>query len=116
MCSVAQLHPILCDLVVCSPAGSSVHGSFQARILEWLPFPPPGDLPGTGTEPTSLASPALEGGFFSTEPPGKPDRAGGDPKSCSWPLLSRSLGPNGTARHVNEYWLGQKRKFIQVFP
>ena len=84
MCSVAQLHPILCDLVVCSPAGSSVHGSFQARILEWLPFPPPGDLPGTGTEPTSLASPALEGGFFSTEPPGKPDRAGGDPKSCSF--------------------------------
>ena len=33
MCSVAQLHPILCDLVDCSPPGSSVHGSFQARIL-----------------------------------------------------------------------------------
>ena len=28
--------------------GSSVHGIFQARILEWLPCPPPGDLPDPG--------------------------------------------------------------------
>jgi len=34
-----------------------------------LPCPPPGDLPHPGTEPTS---PALEGRFFTTEPPGKP--------------------------------------------
>ena len=34
-----------------------------------LPFPSPGDLPDPGTEPTS---PALAGGFFTTEPPGKP--------------------------------------------
>ena len=34
-----------------------------------LPFPPPGDLPDPGTEPTS---PTLAGGFFTTEPPGKP--------------------------------------------
>ena len=33
-----------------------------------LPFPSPGDLPNTGTE---LPSPALAGGFFTTEPPGK---------------------------------------------
>ena len=32
----------------------------------------PGDLPDPGVEPTSLASPALAGGFFTTEPPGKP--------------------------------------------
>ena len=25
----------------CGPPGSSVHGILQARILEWLPFPPP---------------------------------------------------------------------------
>ena len=37
-----------------------------------LPFPSPGDLPGPGIEPTSLASPALAGRFFTTEPPGKP--------------------------------------------
>ena len=29
-------HPALCDPVDCSPPGSSVHGIFQARILEWV--------------------------------------------------------------------------------
>ena len=37
-----------------------------------LPFPPPGDLPDPGTEPTSSASPGLAGRFFTTEPPEKP--------------------------------------------
>ena len=37
-----------------------------------LPFPPPGDLPNLGMEPKPLAPPALAGGFFTTEPPGKP--------------------------------------------
>ena len=37
-----------------------------------LPFPPPGDLPNPGIEPVSLASAALAGRFFTTEPPGKP--------------------------------------------
>ena len=36
-------------------------------------FPSPGDLPDPGIEPSSLVSPALGGGFFTTEPPGKPD-------------------------------------------
>ena len=29
----------LCDPMDCSPAGSSVHGVFQARILEWVAMP-----------------------------------------------------------------------------
>ena len=33
---VAQLCPTLCDPVDCSPPGSSVHGIFQARVLEWV--------------------------------------------------------------------------------
>jgi len=33
-----------------------------------LPFPPLGDLPDPGIKPTSLVSPALAGGFFTTEP------------------------------------------------
>jgi len=36
-----------------------------------LPFPSPGDLPDPGIESVTLASPALEGGFFTSEPPGK---------------------------------------------
>ena len=34
-----------------------------------LPFPSPGDIPNLGIEP---ASPALTGGYFTTEPPAKP--------------------------------------------
>ena len=34
-----------------------------------LSFPPPGDLPDPGIEPTSPEAPALSGGFFTTEPP-----------------------------------------------
>ena len=52
--------------VDCSPPGSSVHGSLQARTLEGLPWPPPGDLPDPGMEPTALTSPALTGGFLAT--------------------------------------------------
>ena len=61
-----------CDLMDCSPVGSSVHGIFQARILKWVGILTPRDLPNSGTEPASLASPALAGGFFTSEPPGKP--------------------------------------------
>ena len=33
---VAQSCPILCDPMDCSLPGSSVHGIFQARVLEWV--------------------------------------------------------------------------------
>ena len=32
---VAQSCPTLSDLMDCSPPGSSIHGVFQARVLEW---------------------------------------------------------------------------------
>ena len=32
---VAQSCPTLSDPMDCSPPGSSVHGIFQARVLEW---------------------------------------------------------------------------------
>ena len=31
-----QLCPTPCDPMDCSPSDSSVHGTFQARILEWV--------------------------------------------------------------------------------
>ena len=33
---VGQSYPTLCNPMDCSPPGSSVHGIFQARILEWI--------------------------------------------------------------------------------
>ena len=37
-----------------------------------LPFPTPGDLPSSEIKPTSLVSPVLAAGFFTTLTPGKP--------------------------------------------
>ena len=68
--SVAQSCPTLFDPMDCSPTGTSVHGILQARILDGLSFPSPGDLPDLGIEPTS---PALQADALPSEPPGKPD-------------------------------------------
>ena len=40
-CSVTQSCPTLWDPMDCSLPGSSVHGVFQARILEWVAMSPP---------------------------------------------------------------------------
>ena len=50
-----------------------------------LPFPSPGDLPDPGIKPTS---PALAGGFFITESPGKPH------KSCSTLVFTIEKNPH----------------------
>ena len=46
-------------------------GCSRQKYWSWLPFPPPEDLPDPGIKPVSLASPALAGKFFTTEPYGK---------------------------------------------
>ena len=61
-----HLCPTLCDSMDHNLLGSSVHEILQARILEWVAFPLPGDLPDPGIEPVSLLSPTLAGGFFTT--------------------------------------------------
>ena len=76
MCSYLQsaaataksLQPCLTlfDPMDCSLLDSSVHGILQARILEWVAIPSPGDLPDPGIEPSSLRPPALAGRFFTT--------------------------------------------------
>ena len=66
-CLVAKLCPNRWDTMDCSPPDSSVYGIFQARILEWVAFPTPGDPPNPWIKPVS---PALAGRFFTTEAPG----------------------------------------------
>ena len=66
MCTHAQSCTTLCDPMDCSPPGSSVYGILQARILEWVPCPPPGALPNLGIKPISRMSPKLAGRFFTT--------------------------------------------------
>ena len=80
MCYVARKTHACCSVVSVSFATPRT-GALQAplpmgfsRQEYWsgLPFPAPGDLPNPGIEPTTSVSTALAGGFFTTEPPGKP--------------------------------------------
>ena len=69
-CSVAKLYLTLCDPIYCSSPAPLLSMEFP-RQEYWsdLLFPSPGDLPTPGIEPMS---PTLAGGFFTTEPPGRP--------------------------------------------
>ena len=67
ICSVAQSCPVLCDPMNCNPPGSSVHGTSQARIQEWVAISSPR---GSSQSRIKPAAPALAGGFFTTEWPG----------------------------------------------
>ena len=57
---VTQLCPTLCD-----PMDYTVHGILQARILEWVAFPSPGDIPNPGIKPRS---PTLQVDSLPAEP------------------------------------------------
>ena len=67
-CSVISVVSDSLDPMDCSLPGSSVMGFSRQEYWRGLPFPSPGDLPDPGIEPVS---PALAGGFFTTESPGK---------------------------------------------
>ena len=78
----AQVHSLVRNrsesdsLPVVSDLGDPVdciHGLLQARILGWVAFPSPGDLPNQGIKPMS---PALQADSLPAEPPGKPKNTG----------------------------------------
>ena len=50
----------------------TVHGILQAKILEWVAFPSPEDLPNPGIEPRS---PALQPDSLTAESQGKPHKS-----------------------------------------
>ena len=52
---VIQSCPTLCDPIDNNLPGSSVHGILQARILEWVAIPSPGELSDPRIEPWSPA-------------------------------------------------------------
>ena len=66
---VTQSCPTLCDPMDCSPSGSSVHGIFQARILEWLAISFSRDIPNPEMEPKAPVYPALQVDFLPPEQP-----------------------------------------------
>ena len=92
----AQSCLTLCDPMNCSPPGSSIHGIFQARILEWVAISysrgssPPRDRThvscsscvsrrmlyhcATWEAPIELGSPALQADSLPVGLPGKPKK------------------------------------------
>ena len=64
-------------LTLCHLMDYTVHGILQARILEWVPFPSPGDVPNPGIE---LKSPTLQADSLPAEPQGKPMRSAAYPQ------------------------------------
>ena len=67
-----QSCPTLCDPMDCSSPGSSIHGSLQARILEWVATPFSGDLPDPGIGPVSPTAPALQADSLPLSHQGSP--------------------------------------------
>ena len=70
-----------CDPVDCGPPGSSVHGIFQARMLEWDAISFSG---GSSWTRDWYMSPVLAGRFFTTKPPGKPTHVSVCVCVCVW--------------------------------
>ena len=61
-----QLFPTLCHPMDCSRQAPLSMGFSRQEYWSGLPFLPPEDLHDPGTESSSLLSPALAGGFFTT--------------------------------------------------
>ena len=74
VCLVTQSCPALVNPVDCRLPSSSACGILQARILQWVPFPSPGDLP----RDRALVS-CIAGNSLLSEPPGK-----SGPQSLGW--------------------------------
>ena len=53
-------HVRLCNTLDCSSPGSTSTGFPRQETWSGFPFPPPGDLPNPGSEPTSPVSPELQ--------------------------------------------------------
>ena len=71
VCSVTHSCLTLCDPMGCTLPDSSVHGIFQARILEWVIISYSKGSSNPGIEPKCPVSLALADEFFTTVPPGK---------------------------------------------
>ena len=80
---VAQSCLTLCDPMDCNLPGSSVHGDSEASMLQWIAMPSSrgSSLPRDRTQISCTV-----GRFFTSEPPGKTDRADG---GCIFKLKAR---------------------------
>ena len=99
---VTQSYLTLCDPMDCSLPGSSVHGIFQARVLEWVAI---AFSRGSSQLRDWPCVSCTEGRFFTNEPPKKPVHI----PFLFWdfwdPHISRSLGFLTIPLQVS-WWMG----------
>ena len=91
VCVLGWVQPSVTTCTIALRAALFIGFSRQEHRSE-LPFPPPAGLPDPGIDPVS---PGLEGGFFTSEPPGKPPvhsshSVKGSGVHLSWPHLGMS--------------------------
>ena len=111
-CLVAKSCPALCNPMDCRPPGSSICGIFQAGILECVAI---SFSRGSSQCRDQTCISYLAGGFFSSEPPGKP---------CARHVLfhytSQQLCEKGILQmrklSIREGWWGGDRTQSQVQP
>ena len=72
MCAQSSVWSFVTPRTVAHQTPLSPGDIFRQEYWSGLLFSPPEDLLNPGITPMSLASPALAGEFFTTEPPGKP--------------------------------------------
>ena len=74
MCVCSATSVVSNSMTPCPAARQAPPSMGFSRQEYWsgLPCPAPGDLPDLGIETVSPVCPALAGGFFTAEPPGKP--------------------------------------------
>ena len=116
-----QLFVTLWTIVCQSPLSM---GFSRQEYWSGLPFPPLGNLPNPGIEPTSPTSPALTGRFFTTEIPRKPGEMVqfSSVQSLSrvrllrppWTITCQSPLSMGFSRQ--EYWSGLPFPSPGIFP
>ena len=70
--SITQLYLTLCDPMNCSLPGSSVHGIFQARMLEYFVISSSRGCSQSKNRTHVSCVSCMAGRFFTTEPPGNP--------------------------------------------
>ena len=99
---VAQSCPTLCDPLDCSLSTSSVHGIFQARVLEWIAI---SFSRGSSQPGIKLGSPALQAGALLSEPSGKPESEEAEIKLLTSVVSQRKQG-NSEKHPLLPHWLG----------
>ena len=105
VCVISLVMSDSCDPMDCSPPGSSVHGILQARILEWVAI---SFSRGSSHAGIKSGSPAFTGGFFTAEPPGKPQEGTDHTQTLPYPCsvqrarLRGDGASRGEAHHSEE--------------